>query len=161
METKAFFRNLADFRKDLTRSLRSLAPLLAALAGTWRNPKRQHRAEPGAITLAVAIRNRSLPARFARTSKAAPGRTRSNHACGCYSQPLAPCSLRSHHKGCTEQNLEQTRLRLLIATARSLLASLAPQRQHRAEPGAITLAVAIRNRSLPARFARTIKAAPG
>lgn len=33
MVTKAFFRNLADFRKDLTRSLRSLAPLLAALAG--------------------------------------------------------------------------------------------------------------------------------
>ena len=94
METKAFFRNLADFRKDLTRSLRSLVP--------------------GEI-----------------------------------------------QKGSTWQNQEQSRLRLLFATARSLLASLAPQRQHRAEPGVITLAVAIRNRSLPARFARTIKAAPG
>ena len=83
METKAFFRNLADFRKDLTRSLRSLVPPLATLAGTWRNPKRQHRAEPGAITLAFAIRTRSLPARFARTIKAAPSRTWSKHACGC------------------------------------------------------------------------------
>ena len=77
--------------------------LLASLA-----PQKLHRAEPGANTLAVANRNRSLPARFARTLKAAPGRTWSKHACGCYSQPLAPCSLRSHHKGCTGQNLPIT-----------------------------------------------------
>lgn len=32
---------------------------------------------------------------------------------------------------------------------------------HRASLGANTLAVAIRNRSLSARYARTIKAAPG
>ena len=161
METRAFFWNLANLRKDLIRSLRSLVPLLAALAGAFRTENRLHRASPGANTLAAAIRSRSLPARYARTSKAAPGITRHKHACGCYSQPLALCSLRSHLKGSTGHHQAQTRLRLLSAAARSLLATLAPQRRHRASPGANTLAAAIRSRSLPARFARTSKTASG